>query len=104
MAFTAAELNRIVVITGVDIIRLKEVLNFYTVYITAQTETDVRTELARWDVSGSKFVELHPTDSNKGVKTSSSDVKMDIKHNIASLLFLTEFVQGTISQGRLYRA
>lgn len=92
MSFSPAQLNKIVVITGVDIIRLQSVLDFYASHITAQTETDVIAELDRWDTDGSKFVKLHPTESNYGVETNSGDAKGDIRTNISRLLFLTQLV------------
>ena len=99
MAFTESELNKIVMITGVDVIRLQYQLEYYAQNITAQTEADVIAELNRWDTFGGKFVKLHPTESNKGVETNSNDAKNDIRKNISSLLFLNLSTGNYLARG-----
>ena len=88
MAFTEAEKNQISKILGILPIQLNAWLTFNAVNITAQVETDVRTELTRWTTYGAKFVRLTSTESNYGVNTDSDEVKSDIKKNIAILLGL----------------
>jgi hypothetical protein len=86
MAFTEAERNQISKALKIIPIELQNWINFHSANITVQVETDVRTELSRWTVSGGKFVRLSATESNKGVNTDSGDTKDDIRENIAILL------------------
>lgn len=94
MAFTESELNKIVMITGVDRISLNQVLSTYAVYITSEVETDVREQIALWvdDGIGTKTTKIHPTESNKGVETMPGARRGDIIKTIVRLLFLTDLV------------
>lgn len=102
MAFTEAEKNSIVKITGVDRITLNEYLSTYASYVTSDVETDIRTELSRWDTAGAKFTSIEPRESNKGVLINAEAEKQDIRRNIANLLFLTEVMPS--GRGMLMRA
>jgi len=86
--FTEAEKNQISKILGMIPMNLTSWLSFNAVNITAQVETDVRTELTRWTTLGAKFVRLTSTESNYGVNTDSGEAKDDIRKNISLLLGL----------------
>lgn len=104
MAFTESQKLSICKIVGIDIINLQERLNYYVAYITAEVETQVAAELARWDTAGTQFVRLRAKESNKGVETSSDDAKNDIRKNIATLLFLADYINAvSAAQGVLVR-
>lgn len=103
MAFDASELNKIVIITGVDRITLDYYLANYSTYITAEVEADVRTELERWAAgAGSEFTSIEPRESNRGVRINADAEKRDIRNNIANLLFLTDAM--STGTGMLLRA
>jgi hypothetical protein len=103
MAFTASELNQIVMITGVDRITLDQYLADYATYITATVEDDVRTQIQRWEAgAGTEFTSIEPRESNQGVRINSEAEKRDIRNNIANLLFLTEVMRS--GAGMLLRA
>jgi len=88
MSFTEPEKNQISIILSINPFSLSIVLDRNAAMITAQVETDVRTQLDRWDAEGAKFVRLTSTESNYGVNTDSSEAKDDIRKNIAVLLGL----------------
>jgi len=88
MAFIEAEKNQISIILGRRPVDVTYWLSFNAVNITSQVETDVRTQLDRWDAEGAKFVRLTSTESNYGVNTDSSEAKDDIRKNISVLLGL----------------
>ena len=104
MSFTATEKVSIATITGVSTIQLDTVLAAYADHISAEAETAVRAEIARWETSGGKFTSIEPTESNKGVRVNASLAKEDIRKNIANLLFLTDYVGTSSAQGVLVRA
>ena len=104
MAFTEAEKNQISTILGVIPIELTAWLNFNAPNITAQVETDVRTQLTRWTTAGVDFVTILKTESNYGVQLDAEDTKDDIRKNIALLLGLDSSAYLGGSGARLQRS
>ena len=104
MAFTESQKLKIGRILGIEQPTLEYHLTLNSNSITATVETDVATELTRWTTAGAEFVQLEPTESNKGVRLNASSEKADIRKNIAVMLCMTEVV-GSMSgvQGRLVR-
>lgn len=102
MAFTESEKNSLVVVLGVTRPVLDQILMENAAYITAEVETDVRAELAKWNTAGSDYTKFTPTESNRGFNLNSGDAKNDIRRAIALLLGLDpdRFVS---NQGRLVR-
>lgn len=87
MAFTATEKISIKKILGITLGLLNAQLTSLGADLTAETETDVRNELDRWDDGAStNFVRIHPKEANFGAEIDPGDVKADIKRNIAILL------------------
>lgn len=86
MAFTDAEKNQLVTILGIPLPDLNYQLGYYSLYITAQTETDVRAQITRWQTVGIDFVSIEPMDRNFGARINPGDAKSDVRQNIAILL------------------
>lgn len=86
MAFTTAQKLSIATILGVTPTYLDAHLTSLGATLTSDVEAAVVVELTRWSEAATKFVKLHPTESNYGVETNSGDAKLDIKRNIALLL------------------
>jgi hypothetical protein len=100
MAFTESEKLDIATILGVTYIDVNDqIFNLGTAYITAEVETKVRAQLTRWETAGSSFVRVHPRERNYGVETNSENEKNDIRRNIATLLYLTDWLQANSSGG-----
>lgn len=87
MAFTEVDKLSIARILGTSPTLLNVHITSLGVTLTAGVEAAVIDELSRWDDgAGSKFVKIHPTESNFGVETNAGDTKADIRRNIAILL------------------
>lgn len=87
---------KICTILGVDIIQLDTQLAAYSDYIDSETETAIAAEIARWDAgAGTDFVSLEPKESNKGVRTSASLEKDDIRQNLAVLLMASDWASAS---------
>jgi hypothetical protein len=99
MALTFAQRLNICKILQIEMPALEYALTFNAEYITTETETQVLAEVARWESAGSSFVKVHPRERNYGVETNSENEKNDIRRNIATLLYLTDWLQANSSGG-----
>jgi hypothetical protein len=89
MALTAAQINKIARIVGVQKSYLNAHITSLGSDLTAQDETDIAVEVARWDAgAGTDFVSFTPTESNKGFNKKASVPQNDIIRNLAILLQL----------------
>jgi len=88
MAFSPTEKLSISKIVGITPTLLDAHLTSLGASLTADVETEVRAEIARWTTggSGNDFVSFTPTESNKGFNLRSGSAKSDIKKNICLML------------------
>lgn len=96
MALTEANKLDLAKILGVDYITVNDqITNLGTTYITAQVETNLLAEIARWNAgAGSDFVSIEPNTANYGARIDPSFEREDIRRNIANLLYLTDYTKG----------
>jgi hypothetical protein len=98
MAFTEAERNKIAAsILGIRPIDLVAFLAFNAVNITAQVETDVRTNLDNWDANNLDldFTQLQPNVANYGILDDPENLRQAIRNEICWLLGLDPSMVGT---------
>jgi hypothetical protein len=94
MALTEAQKLKMAQIIGVDYITVNDqIFNLGTAYITAEVETQLLAQIARWDAgAGTDFVSVEPNTANFGARIDPNLEKADIRKNIANLLYLTDFL------------
>lgn len=86
MAFTAPQKETLAMTLRTTTTLLSAHLTSLGATLTADKQTAVEAQMARWTSAGSKFTKLHPREANKGVETFPEAVKADIRQNIAALL------------------
>lgn len=89
MALTEAQQLSVCKIMGMSPYVLTIELDHNSNNITAEVETEVIAEIARWETAGkgTKFGSIEPNLKNFGRRKSYEDEKNDIRKNIAILLF-----------------
>src|SRR5947209_14787712 len=96
MAFTEPQKLSICKILGVNVLKLNAQLTFFGPDITAEIETEVVSEIARWNGGiGTKFTSVEPNSANFGAKIDPDHAKDDVRANIATLLFFEPSDLGT---------
>ncbi len=103
MAFTEAELLRVVTITGYSFSTLEWQVRYLGTNVTPGLEAAVRDELDRWDSVGGAFTQVFPMEANFGAKINPDAAKADIRRNIKHLLYLGGSFE-TAGTVRLYRS
>jgi hypothetical protein len=103
MAFTPAEKLSISRIVGMTPTLLDAHLLSLGAALTADVETAVRAELARWTTTGagSVFTKFTPTESNRGLNLNSDGEKSDIRGNIRLLLEIFPTGAGSLGIGTI---
>jgi hypothetical protein len=87
MALTEAQINKIAKILGVTKRTINAQISALGADLTAQDETDIAAELARWDAgAGTNYVSFAPTESNRGFTKKASSEQSDIRRNLRILL------------------
>ena len=94
MALTEANKLKLAQILGVDYITVNDqIFNLGANYITAEVETMLLAEIARWTAgAGTDFVAIEPNTANYGAKINPDSEKDDIRKNIANRLYLTDYL------------
>lgn len=97
MALTEANKLKLAQILSVDYIMVNDqIFNLGATYITAEVETLLLAQIARWDAgAGTDFVSIEPNTANYGARIDPELEKEDIRRNIANLLYLTDYVNGS---------
>ena len=100
MGFTDPQKLSSVKILGTTPSLLDAHISSLGVNLTTAIETEIISELDRWETSGGKFTKIWPRERNYGVETFPEAIKADIKRNIARLLEWP-FVYQTMGMGTL---
>ena len=88
MALTESQKLKCARILGVTYIEVNDkITNLGTNYITAQVESDIQTELDRWDEVYEKFTVITPNVANSGASVDPERRKADIRKNLSLLLY-----------------
>lgn len=96
MALSEANRHLIAQILRVTVLEVEGQLIWMGSRFTAQTQTDVETQIALWQSGiGTKTVEIYPVLTNKGVKTNPMVARRDIQSNIAVLFERPDWGSGT---------
>lgn len=90
MALTESQKLKLAQILGTDYVAVNDqVTNLGTAYITAEVESQLQSQIDRWDAgAGTDFVKVEPDTSNKGVSIDPERERKDIRKNIANLLYM----------------
>lgn len=92
MALSEREKLLVVKILGVAYNTLSDRLAMYNEFITTEVASQVLDEIDRWEAVGNEFIEIFPTESNKGVRIEADRAKNDIRRNLANLLYVSDLV------------
>ena len=99
MAFSSTNKVKLCKILGINPRDLEVHLLAYasspTNYITAEVETEVIAQIARWEAGAGSRVWFTPTESNEGFNKSGDITGGDPKYNIETLLFFEHSSGGT---------
>ena len=103
MAFTEAELLKIVTITSFPFSTVEGQVRYLGTSLTPALEIAVREQMDRWDTVGNDFTRIYPSATNFGTEINPETEKADIRRNIRRLLYLGGDLQ-TFGATRIYRS
>ena len=82
-----ANLNKVSKILQVSLLDIEAQISWMGARFTSQIQTDIESELERWNAVSGGFIDILPMEKNYGVKITADRAKDDIRANLAILFY-----------------